>query len=146
MSWWGGGEIRATPGWVWRSRAISADPLCPGSWPPSPGLEPWAILICSSTALARYSGVTPKRPEATCLIRELRSVVKRPRVAAPPGPVMAPRRRLVGLGRERAVAHGRGGEAAQHLRGRLDLVERGYRTGWDQVQQARGGGGGGRGG
>src|SRR5438876_296811 len=33
MSWWGGGEISATPGWVWRSRAISAATLWPGGWP-----------------------------------------------------------------------------------------------------------------
>ena len=47
--------------------AISADTLWPGSWPPSPGLEPWAILICSSSAWARYSGVTPKRPRGDLL-------------------------------------------------------------------------------
>src|SRR5919206_479976 len=73
MSWCGGGEISPTPGWVWRSRAISADTLWPGRWPPSPGLEPWAILMLSSSAKAQYSGVTPKRPEAICLIREFRS-------------------------------------------------------------------------
>ena len=36
--------------------------LCPGSCPPSPGFAPCAILICSTSALMRYSGVTPKRP------------------------------------------------------------------------------------
>ena len=30
--------------------------LRPGSWPPSPGLEPWAILISSWSARARYVG------------------------------------------------------------------------------------------
>ncbi len=74
MSWWGGGEIRATPGVLWRRVAISTETLWPGSWPPSPGLEPWAILICNSDALIRYSGVTPKRPDATCLILLARSV------------------------------------------------------------------------
>ena len=44
--------------------------LPPGSWPPSPGLAPCAILICSWSAETRYSVVTPKRPEATCLIFE----------------------------------------------------------------------------
>ena len=93
MSWCGGGEISATPGWVCRSRAISSVTLWPGSWPPSPGFEPWAILIWSSSAKAAYSGVTPKRPEATCLIGELRSVA----VAvgsSPPSPefARAPRR------------------------------------------------------
>ncbi len=42
--------------------------LCPGSWPPSPGFAPWAIFICISSALTRYSVVTPKRPLATCFI------------------------------------------------------------------------------
>src|SRR5205085_4464978 len=34
------------------------------------GFAPCEILICSSSALARYQIVTPKRPEATCLIAE----------------------------------------------------------------------------
>ena len=41
------------PAWSsapWRSRD---KPLPPGNWPPSPGLAPWAILICSSCALTR---------------------------------------------------------------------------------------------
>ncbi len=71
MSWCGGGEISDTPGVAWRRRAISSVTLKPGSWPPSPGLAPWATLISSSLAAFRYSAVTPKRPEATCLIGEL---------------------------------------------------------------------------
>ena len=47
-------------------RAISSVTLRPGIWPPSPGLLPCAILISSSWAAARYSVVTPKRPDATC--------------------------------------------------------------------------------
>ncbi len=47
-----------------------SDTLWPGSWPPSPGFAPCAILIWSWSALTRYSAVTPKRPEATCLIVE----------------------------------------------------------------------------
>ena len=47
--------------------------LLAGSWPPSPGLAPWAILISSSSACTRYSVVTPKRPEATCFTRLLAS-------------------------------------------------------------------------
>ena len=85
MSWCGGGEISATPGVVCRRRAISTETLWPGSWPPSPGFEPCAILIWSSSAKAAYSGVTPNRPEATCLIRELRSVRKRAG-SSPPSP------------------------------------------------------------
>ena len=74
MSWCGGGEISPTPGRAKRSRAIISLTLWPGSWPPSPGFAPCAILICSTSALIRYSGVTPKRPDATCLILEFFSV------------------------------------------------------------------------
>ena len=42
--------------------------LIPGNWPPSPGFAPCATLISSSVQLFRYSAVTPKRPDATCLI------------------------------------------------------------------------------
>ena len=31
-------------------------------------LGPWAIFICISSAFTRYSAVTLKRPEATCLM------------------------------------------------------------------------------
>ena len=79
-----------TPGCVYRSRAISPLTLWPGSCPPSPGFEPCAILMLSSSAYAQYSGVTPKRPDAICLIRELRSrAVPRVRKRAgssPPSP------------------------------------------------------------
>ena len=44
--------------------------LWPGNCPPSPGFAPCAILICIMSELTRYSVVTPKRPEATCLIAE----------------------------------------------------------------------------
>ena len=72
MSWWGGGEMSPTPGVECRTRAMTLSTFRPGSWPPSPGLAPWAILIWSSSALTRYSEVTPKRPEATCLMAERR--------------------------------------------------------------------------
>ena len=68
MSWWGGGEISEIPGIEWRVLAITSFTLNPGSCPPSPGLAPWAILICISSAFTKYSVVTPNRPEATCLI------------------------------------------------------------------------------
>ncbi len=71
MSWCGGGEISITPGVAWRRRAIISVTLKPGNWPPSPGLAPWATLISSSRHWFRYSAVTPKRPEATCLTAEL---------------------------------------------------------------------------
>ena len=60
--------MSVTPGVEQRTRAMRSSTLWPGSWPPSPGLAPWAILICSSSALTRYSAVTPKRALATCLM------------------------------------------------------------------------------
>ena len=74
MSWCGGGEISATPGCVWRRPAISSVTFLPGICPPSPGLEPCAILMLSSSANEQYSGVTPKRPEAICLMRQFLSL------------------------------------------------------------------------
>src|SRR6516162_4117830 len=68
MSWCGGGLIMPTPCVERRTLAIQGQTLWPGSWPPSPGLAPCAILIWSSSELTRYSLVTPNRPEATCLI------------------------------------------------------------------------------
>src|SRR5665811_2478178 len=62
--------MRPTPGVEWRTSAIHAFTLAPGSWPPSPGLAPCAILIWMSSALTRYWLVTPNRPEATCLTAE----------------------------------------------------------------------------
>src|SRR6266508_6090352 len=92
MSWWGGGEMRPTPGVEYRVLAIHGYTLWPGSWPPSPGLAPWAILICRSSALTRYSEVTPKRPDATCLIADrlqspLASRTYRS-ASSPPSPVL----------------------------------------------------------
>ena len=52
--------------------AIYSETFSPGNWPPSPGLAPCAILIWISSAEFRYSAVTPKRPDATCLIFERR--------------------------------------------------------------------------
>ena len=72
MSWCGGGEIKSTPGVEWRTSAIHGQTLWPGSWPPSPGLAPWAILIWISSALTKYSLVTPNLPEAACLIADRR--------------------------------------------------------------------------
>ncbi len=85
--------MSATPGVVCRNRAMSSVTLWPGSCPPSPGFEPCAILICSSRAYTAYSGVTPNRPDAICLMLEFRSVRKRAR-SSPPSPEFerAPRR------------------------------------------------------
>ena len=43
--------------------------LMAGSCPPSPGFEPCAILICSSSAERRYAAVTPNLADATCFVR-----------------------------------------------------------------------------
>ncbi len=61
-----------TPGVECLVRAIHGYTLLPGSWPPSPGLAPWAILIWMSSAFTRYWLVTPNRPDATCLTAERR--------------------------------------------------------------------------
>ena len=110
--------------------------LWPGSSPPSPGFAPCEILICSSSALVRYQIVTPKRPEATCLIAErLRVAVGQrleplgvfaafARVALAADAVHGDGQRLVGLGRDRAEAHRAGAEPLDDLLGRLDFVER----------------------
>ena len=92
MSWCGGGEIKPTPGVECRTRAMVLSTLWPGSWPPSPGFAPCAILICITSELTRYSVVTPNRPEATCLIDErmelpFGSGLKRSD-SSPPSPVL----------------------------------------------------------
>ena len=66
ISWWGGGEIKVTPGVECLNLAISALTLKPGSWPPSPGLAPCEILISISLQLFKYSSVTPNLAEAIC--------------------------------------------------------------------------------
>ena len=66
--------------------------LYPGNCPPSPGLAPWATLICISSAFTRYSVVTPKRPDATCLMEERRDKPSSRGVnragSSPPSPVL----------------------------------------------------------
>src|SRR3981189_120685 len=116
MSWCGGGEISPTPGCVWRRRAISPLTLWPGSWPPSPGFDPWAILMLNSSANAQDSGVTPNRPDAICLMRESRVGVATRVLAALAAVALAPehvhrdRERLVRFRRQRAVRHCAGRE------------------------------------
>ena len=62
--------------------AMVSSTLWPGSWPPSPGLAPCTILICIMSELTRYSVVTPKRPDATCLIERAHAVAVRQRLEA----------------------------------------------------------------
>src|ERR1700724_2951338 len=104
MSWCGGGEIRPTPGVEYRVLAIHGYTLYPGSWPPSPGLAPCAILICRSSAFTRYSLVTPNRPLATCLTADLRRspfASSRNRAgSSPPSPVFdLPPSRFIAMAR-----------------------------------------------
>src|SRR4028119_1787967 len=54
MSWCGGGEMRPTPGVECRVLAMYGLTFGPGSWPPSPGLAPRAILLWMSSALPRH--------------------------------------------------------------------------------------------
>src|SRR5262249_24196581 len=92
MAWCGGRENRPAPGVEYLVLAIHGYTLCPGSWPPSPGFAPCAILICRSSALTRYSLVTPNRPEATCLTAERRRSPLRSGPnrcgSSPPSPVL----------------------------------------------------------
>ena len=53
MSWWGGGEIRPTPGVEFLTSATHGQTFLPGRFPPWPGFAPWAILIWISFALLR---------------------------------------------------------------------------------------------
>ncbi len=124
MSWCGGGEIEADAGVEWRTLAMTASTLWPGSWPPSPGLAPCAILICIMSELTRYSAVTPKRPEAICLIAERIGIAVGERLEAiaflaalagvrlAADPVHGDGERRVRLAADRAVGHGAGREAA----------------------------------
>src|ERR671916_880509 len=100
MSWCGGGEINPTPGVEYLVLAIHGYTLVPGSCPPSPGLAPWEILIWMSSALTRYSLVTPNRPDATCLMA-LRRVGSYSRSgSSPPSPVLLrPPRRFMAMAR-----------------------------------------------
>src|ERR671910_931147 len=102
MSWCGGGEISPTPGVLWRILPMYSSTFVPDSAPPSPGLAPWAILICSSLALTRYSVVTPKRADAVHRDREV----------------------LVRRGADRPERHRAGDEPLDEFLRRLDLLER----------------------
>ncbi len=92
MSWWGGGDISVIPGIVCLVAAMTLSTLNPMSWPPSPGLAPWATLICSSSALTRYSAVTPNLAEETCLTADLVFLPSGPILnldgSSPPSPVL----------------------------------------------------------
>ena len=92
--------MRPTPGVECRVLATHGYTLGPGSWPPSPGLAPWASLIWMSSAFVRYSLVTPNRPDAICLTRERRSGSYRRSGSSPPSPVLdRPPRRFMAIAR-----------------------------------------------
>ena len=73
------------PGVEYLNLAISSLTFPPGSCPPSPGFAPCAIFIWSTSALTKYSGVTPNLPEAICFIFE-RLFVPYLSFASPPSP------------------------------------------------------------
>ena len=132
MSWCGGGEISPTPGVECRVSAIHGYTFLAMSWPPSPGLAPWAILIWMSWALVRYRLVTPKRPEATCLMARAALRVQQPvhvlaalaRVGLGAQTVHGDGQGLMRLLGDGAVAHGAGGEALDDAADRLDFLQR----------------------
>src|ERR687886_785924 len=109
MSWCGGGLIRPTPGVECRVRATHGYTFAPGSWPPSPGLAPCAILIWMSSALTRYSLVTPNRPLATCFTALRRRASRNRSASSPPAQAAALRSEPVdrrGVAAEHVVAAG----------------------------------------
>ena len=125
-----------TPGVECRSRAISSVTLWPGNCPPSPGLAPWAILICNIFAceevLHRHAEAGAGHLLDAAIGRV--AVGHRPiagRVLAPfagvrhaAQPVHRHGQRLVGLAADRAVRHGAGIETLDDLAGRLDFLQR----------------------
>src|SRR5229473_2991512 len=118
MSWCGGGEINPTPGVEWRTLAMILSTLCPGSWPPSPGFAPCAILICIMSELTRYSVVTPKRPETVGLLAAFAGV------RSTTDAVHGDGERGMRLARDRAERHGAGGEAAHDVLCGLHFLDR----------------------
>ena len=107
--------------------------------PPSPGLAPCAILIWISSALTRYSLVTPKRARRHLLDRAAAPVAvgvplvargifapfARVRLAAET--VHGDRQRRVRFLADRSVRHRAGREPLDDLVDRLDLLERNRR-------------------
>ena len=91
MSWWGGGDIRGTPGLEFLNLAIYMLTFFPGNCPPSPGFAPCAILISNWSAFAKNVGVTPNLPEATLskwkIIYQITTVCHNSYVARDIGPV-----------------------------------------------------------
>ena len=101
MSWCGGGEISPTPGVACRVLAIHGHTLLPGSWPPSPGFAPCAILICRSSALTRYSAGHAEPAGGDLLDRAsgARGSYSRS-TSSPPSPVLdLPPRRFIAMAR-----------------------------------------------
>ena len=79
------------PGMQCLVAAMTASTLCASNCPPSPGLAPCATFICISSALTRYSAVTPNLPEAICLTlddRSFPSMSSNLFGSSPPSPVL----------------------------------------------------------
>ena len=84
--------MRDMPGMECLVRAITSSTLNPGSCPPSPGFAPWATFIWISSALTRYSAVTPNRPDAICFVLLFRDMPsdspENLLLSSPPSPVL----------------------------------------------------------
>ena len=123
-----------------------------GSWPPSPGLEPWEIfdlqLLRPRQVLGRDAepggchlldgGVVADAVDVLVPRRVLATLATVGGHAQPP---KADGQRLVGLGAEGAQAHRGAHESAQDPVGGLDLGQVAGRGGPDQVQLVADGGG-----
>ena len=136
MSWCGGGEIRPTPGVEWRTLAMVLSTLCPGSWPPSPGLAPCAILICIMSELTNTPRRHAEAARGDLLDRRAHGIAVRQRLEAvgllaafagirlAADAVHRDGERGVRFARDRAERHRAGGEAAHDALGGLDLLDR----------------------
>ena len=112
-----------------------------GSWPPSPGFDPWAILIFELVGTGEIRRGHPEPCRGDLLDPGIvPTTVRRRRipggvlpaltgVRGPAGLLDADGQRLVGLGAQRADAHRRHDEAADDVARRFDLGERDGRRG-----------------
>ena len=132
---------------AWRRRAIRPVTLCAGSCPLR-GLAPWAILISSSSACWRYSGVTPNRARHLLDLGVGPLAGKGPSAkgchqagSSPPSPVLErapirfmPTARWRGPRARGPPGHGLGREATHDRLGRLHLVQRDGRAQGHKVE------------
>ena len=109
--------------------------LWPGSWPPSPGLAPWAILICSSVGVDEVVGGHAEATRGDLLDGRAHAVAVGQRheasrvlaalagVGASAQAVHGDGQGRVGLPGDGPERHGPGGEALDDAAGWLDLLD-----------------------